>query len=107
MSKTIFFLFFVITLYADKVNQMSIACPDMQELLNIPQETQKDYVKLNAYAISKNCVFTMPGDNVNVIQYNQDDRSQLVKVEKNARVLYMRRDVITVEQPGNKNSIKF
>lgn len=107
MNKILLISLLFSSLCADRVKEMSIACPDMQELLNIPQETQKDYVKLNQYAIAKNCVFTMPGDTVEVIDYEHGERSQLVKIQKNAHILYMRRDVIAIEQPGKKNSFKF
>lgn len=100
-------VFLINFLYADNVKEMSIACPDMQELLNIPKEVGTDYVKLNAYAISKNCLFLMPGDTVKVIDYDPNKKTRFIKIETNARIMYMQTKSVLIEQPGSKNIIKF
>jgi len=100
-------LFAVNFLYADKINEMSIACPDKQELLNIPEEVGKDYVKLNQYAISKNCLFLMPGDIVQVLDYTGHTSDVMVQIMKNGKTYYVQHKAVIIEQSGNKNSYKF
>jgi len=110
--RLIFILFFLGTglLMADAIKAQTIGCPNVEIFKRITKETQNDYVKLNLFAMSNDCVLLSQQDKVEAIDYDPANSKTLymkILYKKTGRVLFVPQNSIYVEQPGKKNMFRF
>ena len=108
----ILFLFSLLTsfLLADYVKGETLACPSISTLKNAEYETEGDFVKVNLYAIKNNCYILNRSDSIQAIGFDVASEQNLIikiKYNKTSQILYIQRKAVQIEQPGNKNIIRF
>ena len=106
--KVIFvFLTCMSVIFADILKEETLACPSVALLQNAPMD---DYVNINLYAISNNCMILNQKDSVEAIGYdslNSEEIYQKILYKKTNTYLYVLRSMIQVEQGGKKGSMRF
>ena len=97
------------TLIADQVKVESLACPELKTLNQALSIDSNDYLELNLFAIKHSCLILNRKTQVQVIDYDVNSRSRFIKIQdkKSLQELYVLRKNITIEQPGDNNTIKF
>ena len=96
-------------LIADSLKIESLACPLTKTFEEIQTIDMSDSLELNLFAIKYNCKFLNNNASIEVINYDVNSRSKLLKIyDKSSHTeLYILRKNVTIEQPGNNNSFKF
>ncbi len=102
--KYILILLLVLTsLQADKVKRKAFACPSVEILQKAPLDKGDNYLDLNMYAISNNCVILSRSSSIEALGYdprNSKEIYQEIIYKKTGAHLFVRRSAIQVEQPG-------
>ncbi|WP_324171289.1 hypothetical protein [Sulfurimonas sp.] len=96
--------------YADKIKKKTLACPTVLQLQKAPLNTADNYINLNMYAISNDCVIVSKRDDVEAIGYdslNSKDIYQKILYKKNGVYLYILKSSIQIEQAGKKSTFRF
>ena len=109
MNKLILTFFVLVSfLNADKVLQKSLACPSIMLLKKAP--LGDDYLGLNLYAISNNCVILSKNSKIQAIGYDPQNKKvqyQEILYKNTGAILYMLRSQMQVEQGGKKSTYRF
>jgi hypothetical protein len=105
----VLFVFIGLPLAADRIKAQTIACPSVEMLKSMPQETENDFVKLNLFAMQNGCEILTGEDGIEAIDYDPaNEKALYIKIlsKRTAKTLYVLRAVL-VEQPGKKNRFRF
>ncbi|OQX60404.1 MAG: hypothetical protein B5M52_00320 [Helicobacteraceae bacterium 4484_230] len=97
-------------LTADQIKAQTIACPTVEMLKSMPQETENDFVKLNLFAMQNNCEILTKEDGIEAVDYDPaNEKALYIKIfsKRTAKTLYVLRRAVLVEQPGKKNRFRF
>lgn len=104
------FFILLTSLYADKINKKTLACPSIESLKKAPLKSLEDPLALSMYAIANGCEVLAKKEHVEVLGYdprNSQNLFQKIIHNKTGATLYLRSSAIDIEQGGKKNSIKF
>ena len=104
------FVVICVPLAADQIKAQTIACPSVEMLKSMPQETENDFVKLNLFAMQNGCEILTREDGIEAIDYDPaNEKTLYIKIlsKRTAKTLYVLRRAVFVEQPGKKNRFRF
>jgi len=104
MKYVFLLLLFITSIFADKVNREAIACPSVVSLQNVPTG---EYMEINKYVIANNCVVVSPNDSFQVVSSNKKDAFVKISLQEKGLLLYIKSSLVKLEQPGDKNILKF
>ncbi len=98
------------SLWADYIKVTTVGCPSIDILKRLPQETANDYVKVNLFAMTNDCVILTREDAIEAIDYDPaNEKTLYIKIlyKKTGATLFVLRDEVLIEQPGKKNRFRF
>jgi hypothetical protein len=98
----------VTTLFADKIVSTTVACPSVEALEKL-QNSDMDFKEKNLFLMREGCRVLAPKEKIHVLTPTAAccGKYLRISIDKTSDIMYVDKGSVYVEQPGDKNILRF
>ena len=93
---------------ADRIKSTTVACPSVETLQTL-EKSRADFKDKNLFLMKKGCLVLTPGDKIHVLTPTAAccGRYERISIDATNDIMYVDKSAVYVEQPGDKNILRF
>ncbi len=105
---TILTALLLMNLYADRIVSTTVACPSVEALEKL-QNSDMDFKEKNLFLMQEGCRVLTPKEKIHVLTPTAAccGKYLRISIDKTSDIMYVDKGSVYVEQPGDKNILRF
>ncbi len=95
-------------LNADRIKSTTVACPTVEALEKL-EKSDADFRQKNLFLMQEGCRVLTPKDKIHVLTPTAAccGKYLRISIDKSNDIMYVDKDSVHIEQPGDKNILRF